>query len=118
MNYKKTYVPHNGYTPLCTIGECSLQNLEFGSIELTNGQDLTFETGDREVAFVILGASFSFGDMGKYVKELFLTVGFKLVVYPALFLGVAILLGFRDAALAVLLILLSGSFRDSIYAHN
>ena len=25
MNYKKTYVPHNGYTPLCTIGECSLQ---------------------------------------------------------------------------------------------
>ena len=55
------------------------------------------------LAFVILGASFSFGDMGKYVKELFLTVGFKLVVYPALFLGVAILLGFRDAALAVLL---------------
>lgn len=55
------------------------------------------------LAFVILGASFSFGDMGKYVKELFLTVGFKLVLYPALFLGVAILLGFRDAALAVLL---------------
>ena len=33
MNYKKTYVPHNGYTPLCTIGECSLKNLEFGIIE-------------------------------------------------------------------------------------
>ena len=59
MNYKKTYVPHNGYTPLCTIGECSLKNLEFGIIELTNGQDLTFETGDREVAF----AKRAFGPM-------------------------------------------------------
>lgn len=65
MNYKKTYVPHNGYTPLCTIGECSLKNLEFGIIELTNGQDLTFETGDREVAFVILGGKASFRTNGK-----------------------------------------------------
>ena len=65
MNYKKTYVPHNGYTPLCTIGECSLKNLEFGIIELTNGQDLTFETGDREVAFVILGGKASFRANGK-----------------------------------------------------
>ena len=65
MNYKKTYVPHNGYTPLCTIGECSLKNLEFGIIELTNDQDLTFETGDREVAFVILGGKASFRANGK-----------------------------------------------------
>ena len=55
------------------------------------------------LAFIILGASFSFGDVGRYVKELFLTLGMKLVVFPALFLGIAILLGFRDAPLAVLL---------------
>ena len=61
----RSYVPHNGYTPLCTIGECSLKNLEFGIIELTNGQDLTFETGDREVAFVILGGKASFRANGK-----------------------------------------------------
>ena len=55
------------------------------------------------MAFIILGASFSFGDVGRYVKELLLTLGMKLVVFPALFLGIAILLGFRDAPLAVLL---------------
>ena len=55
------------------------------------------------LAFIILGASFSFGDVGRYVKELLLTLGMKLVVFPALFLGIAILLGFRDAPLAVLL---------------
>ena len=25
MNYKKTYTPKNGYTPLCEIGKCSLK---------------------------------------------------------------------------------------------
>ena len=34
MNYKKAYVPANGYTPICKIGECSLKKLEFGIIEL------------------------------------------------------------------------------------
>lgn len=55
------------------------------------------------LAFVILGASFSFGDTGRYAKELFITLGSKLVFYPALFLGLALLLGFRGAPLAVLL---------------
>ena len=41
MNYKKTYTPANGYTPLCKIGECSLKDLEFGIIELRPGQTLT-----------------------------------------------------------------------------
>ena len=27
MNFKKTYTPANGYTPLCKIGECSLKDL-------------------------------------------------------------------------------------------
>ena len=49
------------------------------------------------LAFIILGASFSFGDVGKYIKEVLLVLGAKLLVFPAL------LLGFRDAPLAVLL---------------
>ena len=44
------------------------------------------------LAFVILGASFSFGDVGRYVKELFVVLSTKLLVFPALFLGIALLL--------------------------
>ena len=43
-NYKKSYKPQNGYTPICKIGECSLKDLEFGIIELTPGQKLEFDT--------------------------------------------------------------------------
>jgi len=60
MNFKKTYVPKLGYTPLCTIGECSLKDLEFGIIELSDNQSLTYETKDREVAFIILGGKAQF----------------------------------------------------------
>ena len=54
MNYKKTYQPANGYTPICKIGECSLKKLEFGIIELEAGQTLTFHTADKETAFIML----------------------------------------------------------------
>ena len=60
MNFKKTYTPKNGYTPLCTIGECSLKDLEFGIIELEAGQRLSFDTKDRETAFVMLWGTASF----------------------------------------------------------
>jgi predicted permease len=55
------------------------------------------------LAFVVLGASFSFGDVGKYVKDLSIVLVVKLLVFPAIFIGTAILFGFRDASLAVLL---------------
>lgn len=55
------------------------------------------------LAFIILGASFNFGDVGKYARELSLVLGCKLAIFPVLFLGIALLLGFRDAPLAVLL---------------
>lgn len=63
MNYRKTYTPRNGYTPLCEIGMCSLKDLEFGIIELDERQSHIFETKEREVAFVLLGgkARFSIG---------------------------------------------------------
>lgn len=60
MNYKKTYVPTLGYTPLCKIGESSLKDLEFGIIELKDGQEITYETGDREVAFILLEGTADF----------------------------------------------------------
>ncbi len=54
MNFKKTYNPKNGYTPLCKIGECSLKKLEFGIIELDAGDVLSFDTEDKETAFIML----------------------------------------------------------------
>ncbi len=57
------------------------------------------------LAFVVLGASMNFGETGRCVKPLLVTLGMKLVVYPAAFIGAAILLGFRGADLVVLLAL-------------
>ncbi len=54
-NYKKTYTPKSGYTRLCRIGESSMKLLEFGIIELKKGEGVTLSTGDKEMAFIILG---------------------------------------------------------------
>ena len=54
MNFKKRYESAKGYTPICKIGECSLKKLEFGIIELDAGESLTFATGDKETAFIML----------------------------------------------------------------
>ena len=54
MNFKKTYTSQNGYTPVCKIGECTLNKLEFGIIELTKGQKLPFNTQNKETAFIML----------------------------------------------------------------
>ena len=47
MNFKKTYKPKNGYTPISKIGECSLKMLEFGMIELDGGDFLEYYTDDK-----------------------------------------------------------------------
>lgn len=54
MNYKKTYVLAKGYTSICKIGECSLNMLEFGIIELDANEKFEYETLDRETAFIML----------------------------------------------------------------
>ena len=54
MNFKKTYKPAVGYTPICKIGECSLKKLEFGIIELDAGMSIDFNTNDKETAFIML----------------------------------------------------------------
>lgn len=65
MNYKKSYIPKIGYTPLCKIGECSLKMLEFGIIELGYGDEIVYETNNSETAFIILGGKcdFAFDDI-------------------------------------------------------
>lgn len=55
------------------------------------------------LAFVVLGASFNFGEVGPRARPLSLTLCVKLIAFPLLFLGLAVLLGFRGAHLAVLL---------------
>lgn len=54
MDLKKRYQRAQGYTPICRIGECSLKRLEFGMIELEEGETVTYDTEDKETAFVIL----------------------------------------------------------------
>lgn len=54
MNFKKTYKPAKGYTPISKIGECSLKMLEFGMIELDIGESLSYNTMDKETAFIML----------------------------------------------------------------
>ncbi len=67
MNFKKTYKPVNGYTPLCKIGECSLKKLEFGIIELDAGMSLGYTTEDKETAFIMLEGHCDVAfDGGKY----------------------------------------------------
>ncbi len=56
------------------------------------------------LAFVVLGASFSFRKLGNSIKSLCVALGMKLLFFPALFLVLAVLLGFRGAELAVLLV--------------
>jgi len=60
MNYKKTYTPTVGYTPLCIHGECSLKIMDFGIIELEKDTKVVYETGEREVGFVILSGEACF----------------------------------------------------------
>ena len=54
MNFKKTYVPKKGYTPVSEIGKSSLKRLEFGIIELDAGEEQPFDTKDKETAFIVL----------------------------------------------------------------
>ena len=54
MNFKKSYKTQKGFTSLCKIGECSLEKLEFGIIELDAGEKLKFYTKDKETAFIML----------------------------------------------------------------
>lgn len=64
MSYKKSYLPQSGYTKICKTGECSLNMLEFGIVELHSGEHCVLNTQENETAFIILSghATFSFGN--------------------------------------------------------
>ena len=65
MNFKRTYVSQNGYTPICKAGESTLKDLEFGIIELAPDQKLDFDTENKETAFVILFGTVAFSANGR-----------------------------------------------------
>lgn len=54
MNFKKSYKKASGYTPISKIGECSLKMLEFGIIELEDGESIVYDTRDKETGFILL----------------------------------------------------------------
>lgn len=60
MNYKKSYIPGHGYTPLCIHGQSSLKIMDFGIIELDKDESFVFETAEREAGFVILSGEARF----------------------------------------------------------
>ena len=54
MSFKKSYKKTSGYTPISKIGECSLKKLEFGIIELEDGESVAYDTENKETAFRLL----------------------------------------------------------------
>jgi 5-deoxy-glucuronate isomerase len=70
ISYKKSYIPSNGYTPLCVTGECSFKRLEFGIIELKSGDSIVFQTLEREVAFIILQGKADFSFDGQVLRNI------------------------------------------------
>ena len=52
MEYKKTYVPQKGYTCLSKIGESSLQLIEFGIVELWEGDWLPDKGATLKVSLI------------------------------------------------------------------
>ncbi len=58
------------------------------------------------MAFLILGASFKFSALKGNIKPLTIAVAAKLILFPALFLPLSILMGYRGIQLAALLTML------------
>ena len=67
------------------------------------------------LALIILGGSFQFNDLGLYLKPLIVSVFGKLVLIPAIFISISILLGFRDIQLVALLGLFASPTSVSSY---
>ncbi|MFZ7120833.1 MAG: AEC family transporter [Eubacteriaceae bacterium] len=55
------------------------------------------------LALMILGASFKFSSISKYFRQLTISVVGKLIIVPALFIPLSILMGFRDVELITLI---------------
>jgi 5-deoxy-glucuronate isomerase len=55
MDYKKRFSGASGYTELCNAENSSLKTMRFGIINLSAGEECSYETGECEAALVILG---------------------------------------------------------------
>lgn len=62
------------------------------------------------LAFIMLGAYFTFSDTGKYMRQISIVTLFKLLIFPALVIGAGLLFGYRGSTIAVLL----GTFASPI----
>lgn len=105
------------------IGAMSAFFLVICRIELpTLVEDAIFDIASvaTPLALMVLGGSFKFSNLRKYLPQLTITVLGKLVLMPVIFLGIAILLGFRGPELAALLSMLAAPTAVSTYtmAHN
>lgn len=67
------------------------------------------------LALLAIGGSFEFGKAIKKVKPAVIAAGLKLVGWPIVFLPVAVLMGFRDAKLMALVIMLASPTTPSCY---
>lgn len=57
------------------------------------------------LSLILLGASFSFSNVRKYVKEVIIVVLGKLVILPLIFMAISYYCGFRDISLLSLMIM-------------
>lgn len=68
------------------------------------------------LAIFVLGANFTFSSIKGYTREIAIIVSTRLVLVPAIMITAAVLLGFRGAALACLLVTFSSPVAVSSYA--
>ncbi|MEK6795321.1 MAG: 5-deoxy-glucuronate isomerase [Spirochaetota bacterium] len=57
MNIIRSYQPANGYIPVAAVGE--LAEIGFGMLSLMRGMSQSFETKEREYAFIVLSGTCS-----------------------------------------------------------
>lgn len=59
------------------------------------------------LAFIALGALFSFSDVGVYIRQILITSSVKLIVFPLIFLFIAVFFGYRNVDLAIIMAVLA-----------
>ncbi len=101
------------------IGSIIAMVFLFFSIPLPNFVLKTLDSfGDMAspIAFMILGATFSFKMSKGVARSVFLSIGVRLIIAPAIFVPLSVLLGFRGEALVGLVALFGAPTAVASYA--
>jgi 5-deoxy-glucuronate isomerase len=69
MDYRKRYRPTNGLTRISSIGDAGMELTEFGILALVAGESFSANSGDREVALVVLGGTCSVSCCGSEFSD-------------------------------------------------